>query len=100
MLGDSDVRADRVAFEPDQAGRPEVEAGLNGDVYIETVPTNGQPVIYGTRRITLAGAPVVLRIAAPVTAIDAAVARIAATSRIETSNIASIASTKVNAVGR
>jgi two-component system phosphate regulon sensor histidine kinase PhoR len=75
VLGDSDVRADRLADQPNQGGRPEVTAALAGEVYVQAAESDGSPLIFGARRIVLEGQPVVLRLAAPLTTIDEAVSR-------------------------
>ncbi|MSR35841.1 MAG: HAMP domain-containing sensor histidine kinase [Gemmatimonadetes bacterium] len=75
VLGDSDVRADRLAGEPNQADRPEVVAALAGGLPLEVTEAEGAPYIYGARRVTLQGRPAVLRIATPLTTVDAAVSR-------------------------
>jgi two-component system phosphate regulon sensor histidine kinase PhoR len=75
VLGDSDVRADRVAAEPNQAANPEIAAALRGDVFVQVGEGETGPVLYGARRVTIAGQPIVLRLAAPLNAVDAAVGR-------------------------
>lgn len=75
VLGDSDVRTDRLDMEPNQASRPEVVAALRGEVFVEQVEREDAPLFYGARRITLQGQPVVLRIAAPLATVEAAVSR-------------------------
>jgi len=77
VMGDSDVRADRLADMPNQAQRPEVLAALlqeSGFVGQQSEP-GGAAVMYGARRVTVAGQPMVLRIAAPLAAVEAAVSR-------------------------
>lgn len=77
VLGDSDVRADLLSAMPNLAERPEVQAALIQDSgYIGlTESPEADPVMYGARRTTLQGQPVVLRIAAPLVDIEAAVSR-------------------------
>jgi two-component system phosphate regulon sensor histidine kinase PhoR len=77
VVGDSDVRADRLAAVPNQAQRPEVLAALlqeSGFVGQQS-ELDGPPVMYGARRVAVAGQPMVLRIAAPLAAVEAAVSR-------------------------
>ena len=77
VVGDSDVSADRLSDLPNQAGREEVVAALaqeSGYVGPQTEP-GGPPVMYGARRVTVAGAAMVLRIAAPLAAVEEAVSR-------------------------
>jgi two-component system phosphate regulon sensor histidine kinase PhoR len=75
VLGDSDVRADRIGGVPNQLGRPEVSAALDGQVYVEAADADGTPVVYGARRVLLGEEVAVLRIAAPLVEVDAAVRR-------------------------
>src|SRR5687768_3429908 len=63
VLGDSDVRADRLGGVPNQLGRPEVSAALDGQVYVEAADADGTPVVYGARRVLLGDEVAVLRIA-------------------------------------
>jgi two-component system phosphate regulon sensor histidine kinase PhoR len=77
VVGDSDVRADRLGDIPNQAQRPEVLAALlqeAGFVGQESEP-DGVPVMYGARQVTIGGEPMVLRIAAPLAAVEQAVSR-------------------------
>ena len=77
VIGDSDVRADRLSAFPNQAERPEVLGARleeSGFVGIQSDP-GGPAVMFGARQVTLDGAPVVLRIAAPLAAVEDAVSR-------------------------
>jgi two-component system phosphate regulon sensor histidine kinase PhoR len=75
VLGDSDVRADRLEAVPNQIEQPEVGAALQGATYVEAADADGTPVVYGARRVLLGGQVAVLRIAAPLVEVDAAVSR-------------------------
>ena len=77
VLGDSDVRADRLADLPSQAGREEVVAALaREDGYVgPDTERDAPPMMYAARRVSVAGTPMVLRIAAPLAVVEEAVAR-------------------------
>ena len=75
VLGDSDVRAERLGDQPSQLDRPEVRAALAGAVYVGEDAESGGTLMYGARRVTIGGQPMVLRIAAPLAAVDAAIGR-------------------------
>lgn len=80
VLGDSYVDPERVGEIENHAGRPEVRAVVEGadrTAFAErTSSTVGVSLLYGARRASVAGVPVVLRIAAPQTAIETAVGRV------------------------
>ena len=76
VLGDSDTRSDRLAQLPNQSDRPDFRAALEGNGLIgQEAGLTGSPVLYGTRRVTVAGQPMVLRIAVPLAAVEEAVSR-------------------------
>jgi two-component system phosphate regulon sensor histidine kinase PhoR len=76
VLGDSDVRPDRLGELPNQAQRPEVLAALLQETgYVGEQTEDDVAVMYGARQVTIAGQPMVLRITAPLAAVEAAVSR-------------------------
>lgn len=79
VLSDSEVRRDRVADMENHADRPEVLAARDGGVHFATrvSATLDDPLLYGARREVLSdGREVVVRIAAPLTRVEAALNRI------------------------
>lgn len=80
VIADSYVDASRVPAIENHRDRPEVRAVLEGAqtiAYAErTSTTVGIPLVYAARRTTLAGQPIVLRIAAPRIDVDRTVGRI------------------------
>jgi len=80
VLGDSYTEPDQVAQVENHAGRPEVRAVLSGSLPVafaeRTSATVGASLLYGARMASLAGTPVVLRIAAPQTEIERTVDRL------------------------
>jgi two-component system phosphate regulon sensor histidine kinase PhoR len=75
VLGDSDVRSDRLASEPNQGGRPEVVAAVAGETHVQVDDDGGTPLLLGARPVTVSGAPAVLRITVPLTGVEGAVSR-------------------------
>lgn len=76
VLGDSEVAAPRLAEVESHLHRPEVQGVLGGERVSfaqRTSATLGLPLLYGAMRATLAGEPVILRIAAPLSDIERAV---------------------------
>ncbi|HSM04391.1 MAG TPA: ATP-binding protein [Longimicrobiales bacterium] len=79
VLADSEVRRDRVADMENHADRPEIRAAWGGGIHFSTrvSATLDDPLLYGARREVLSdGRTVVVRIAAPLTRIEAALDRI------------------------
>ncbi|MEQ9397781.1 MAG: ATP-binding protein [Longimicrobiales bacterium] len=78
VLGDSYLDPDRVAEVDNHAGRPEVLAAQQGDlVFVERrSATVGETLLYGALRVIHDGDPVILRVAAPLTEIEATVDRV------------------------
>jgi len=83
VLGDSYVSSADLPRMENHADRPEVRGVLRmGEAisFAERVSaTVGDPMLYGARRARLAGVPIVLRIAAPQTEIEATVREVQAT---------------------
>ncbi len=82
VIGDSFVDPTEVSAVENHADRPEVQAALGGarTAFSERESaTVGTSLLYGARLAPLAGEPVVLRIAAPQTSIEATVGRIQTT---------------------
>lgn len=76
VLGDSYVEASRLGSIENHIDRPEIQGVLAGEAVSfssRTSATVRQPLLYGARLATLAGEPVILRIATPRTDIEAAV---------------------------
>lgn len=80
VLADSYVEPSRVPTIENHLDRPEVRAVLEGGEALaiseRTSTTVGTPFVYGARQTTLAGTPIVLRIAAPRIDIDRTVGRV------------------------
>jgi two-component system phosphate regulon sensor histidine kinase PhoR len=80
VLGDSDVRSDLLAELENHAARPEIRAVLNDTLEVgfasRESATLGVGLLYGATRASLGGTDVVLRIAVPLDAIDASLARL------------------------
>jgi two-component system phosphate regulon sensor histidine kinase PhoR len=77
VLADSEVPRERLPDLENHAGRPEVRGALEGRVSFDRrlSATAGIRYLYGATPAGLGGAPVVLRIATPLRAIDAVVRR-------------------------
>ncbi len=76
VVGDSDVRIERLGGVPSQAERPEVRAAAGGEVYAGVAEVGDDPpTMYAARRVLVGGVPMILRIAEPLSDIDDAVAR-------------------------
>lgn len=77
VLGDSYVEPERLPEVEDHSDRPEVRGALAGTVSFaqRTSATVDEPLLYGARLVTLAGEPIVLRVAAPLTDVERAVGR-------------------------
>lgn len=75
VAGDSDVRTDRLAVQPNQSAQPDVRAALRGEVFVDEVELEDESLLFAARRITLAGQPAVLRLSAPLSTVDTAAAR-------------------------
>ena len=76
ILGDSDVRIDRLGDLENQLERPEMQGVLSGDIYVGVNPGGENPsIMFGARRVTIGGVPLVLRIAEPLAGIEDAVSR-------------------------
>ncbi|MDX1645535.1 MAG: ATP-binding protein [Longimicrobiales bacterium] len=76
VLGDSFVEPARLPEVENHIGRPEVQGVLGGaskSFARRTSATVGLPLLYGARMATLGGEPIILRIATPLTSIEAAV---------------------------
>lgn len=80
VIADSAVDPERIAFVENHADRPEVSRVLRGGAQtafaVRESDTVGSELLYGARRALFSGSPVVLRIAAPQTQIEASVRRI------------------------
>jgi len=78
VLADSDVRADSVPQLENHATRPEVVGALSGTRTFaqRTSTTVNEPLLYGAQRVELGGRSVILRMAAPLTRVEAAVDRL------------------------
>jgi len=80
VIADSFVEPADIPAVESHADRPEVQGVLNQGERVSfserTSATAGISMVYGARRTTLGGRPIVLRIAAPQTDIEATVARI------------------------
>ena len=75
-VGDSDVRIDRLDALPNQAQRPEVRAAVEGEIYVGVIQGDvDPPIMYAARRVLVGSVPMILRIAEPLSDVDAAVAR-------------------------
>jgi two-component system, OmpR family, phosphate regulon sensor histidine kinase PhoR len=82
VIADSFVEPEEIPSVENHASRPEVRAVLDGGAlaYAERPSgTVGSALLYGAGRATLDGEPIVLRVAAPQTDIDATVRRIQGT---------------------
>lgn len=77
VLGDSDVSDDRISGLPSQAGRPEVIAALaqEGGYVGSRAEPDRRSVMYAARQVVVADTAMVLRIAAPLAAVEEAVSR-------------------------
>ena len=75
VLGDSDVRADRLATIPNQGGEPEFVAAAGGERFVGDAVEDGTPMLHAARRVTMGDQVVVLRLSAPLADVDVAVAR-------------------------
>jgi two-component system phosphate regulon sensor histidine kinase PhoR len=77
VLGDSYVEPGRLDEVEDHSNRPEVQGALAGRVSFaqRTSATVAEPLLYGARLVALNGAPIVLRVAAPLTDVERAVGR-------------------------
>lgn len=78
VVGDSYVDPDRLPEVENHADRPEVRAARAGElVFVERASaTVGDLLLYGAVVVEHAGTPVILRVAAPLTEVDATVARV------------------------
>ena len=78
VLADSYVAPGDVAMVESHASRPEVRGALSGEVTFSerTSTTVDEPLLYGARPARLDGEPVVLRLAAPQSEIEATVDRV------------------------
>lgn len=83
VIADSSVEPADVPLVESHAARPEVVGVLEGQDRVgfveRTSATVGIPLVYGARETTLDGRPIILRIAAPQTDIEATVGRIQGT---------------------
>ncbi|HSG49246.1 MAG TPA: histidine kinase dimerization/phospho-acceptor domain-containing protein, partial [Longimicrobiales bacterium] len=78
VLADSDVPAERLPEVENHASRPEVAGALAGTrtFAVRTSATVNDPFLYGAQLARAGSTEVVLRIAAPLTRVDTAVARL------------------------
>jgi two-component system phosphate regulon sensor histidine kinase PhoR len=77
VLGDSYVSPERLPAVENHANRPEVRGALAGQVTFaeRTSATIADPLLYGARVAELDGAPIILRLAAPLTDVERTVDR-------------------------
>jgi two-component system phosphate regulon sensor histidine kinase PhoR len=77
VLGDSYVDPAGLAGVENHSDRPEVRGALTGTVAFaqRTSATVSDPLLYGAQLVELEGGPIVLRLAAPLTAVERAVDR-------------------------
>lgn len=78
VMADSDVATDSLAVLENHAGRPEVTGALEGfrSFAQRTSTTVNEPLLYGAQLVELSDGAVVLRMAAPLTRVEAAVDRL------------------------
>jgi two-component system phosphate regulon sensor histidine kinase PhoR len=78
VMADSDVATDSLDILENHAGRPEVVGAMEGfrSFAQRTSATVNEPLLYGAQRIELSDGTVVLRMAAPLTRVEAAVDRL------------------------